>query len=52
MFKRIIRALRKPIILKVNLMMFPGEKITEEEKRLSDKLNRKVILVDSKTERL
>ncbi len=52
MFKRIIRALRKPIILKVNLMLFPGEKLDEEEKRLSNKLNRKVILVDSRTERV
>lgn len=53
MLKRIIRALRKPMILKTNMMMFQdGGSVLKEEERLSNKLNRKVILVDWKTERL
>lgn len=51
MFKRIIRALRKPIILQLNTITPNDKYIREEEEKLSERLNRKVILVDVKVSR-
>lgn len=51
MFKKIIRVLRKPIILQLNTITSNEKSIREEEERLSERLNRTVILVDAKVSR-
>lgn len=48
LFKRILIAIRKPLILKENKMLYTKEELDKREEELTRKLNRKVVIVDSK----
>lgn len=52
LFKRILIAIRKPLILKENKMLYTKEELDKREEELTQKLNRKVVIVDSKIGRV
>ncbi len=52
MMKRILISIRKPLILKENKMLYTKEELDKREEELTQKLNRKVVIVDSKIDRV
>lgn len=50
--KRLLIAIRKPLILKENKMLYTKEELDKREEELTQKLNRKVVIVDLKTDRI
>lgn len=50
--KRLLIAIRKPLILKENKMLYTKEELEKREEELTQKLNRKVVIVDLKTDRI
>ena len=52
LLKRILIAIRKPLILKENKMFYTKEELEKREEELTQKLNRKVVIVDLKTDRI
>lgn len=50
--KRLLIAIRKPLILKENKMLYTKEELDKREEELTRKLNRKVVIVDSKIGRV
>lgn len=52
LLKRILIAIRKPLILKENKMFYTNEELEKREEELTQKLNRKVVIVDSKIGRV
>lgn len=52
LLKRILIAIRKPLILKENKMLYTKEELDKREEELTQKLNRKVVIVDSKIGRV
>lgn len=45
-------AIRKPLILKENKMLYKKEELEKCEEELTQKLNRKVVIVDLKADRI
>ncbi|EDT71952.1 hypothetical protein CJD_1364 [Clostridium perfringens D str. JGS1721] len=52
LLKRILIAIRKTLILKENKMLYTKEELEKREEELTQKLNRKVVIVDLKTDRI
>ncbi|MBO3344327.1 hypothetical protein JJB52_08615 [Clostridium perfringens] len=52
LLKRILIAIRKPLILKENKMFYTKEELEKREEELTQKLNRKVVIVDLKIDRI
>ncbi|HFD2035881.1 TPA: hypothetical protein ACF2DS_000752 [Clostridium perfringens] len=52
LLKRILIAIRKPLILKENKMFYTKEELEKREEELTQKLNRKVVIVDLKVDRI
>ncbi|BDU81808.1 hypothetical protein ACSXC4_03470 [Clostridium perfringens] len=52
LLKRILIAIRKLLILKENKMLYTKEELEKREEELTQKLNRKVVIVDFKTDRI
>lgn len=52
LLKRILIVIRKPLILKENKMFYTKEELEKREEELTQKLNRKVVIVDLKTDRI
>ncbi|HAT4336760.1 TPA: hypothetical protein I9092_002183 [Clostridium perfringens] len=52
LLKRILIAIRKPLILKENKMFYTKEELEKHEEELTQRLNRKVVIVDSKVDRI
>lgn len=50
--KRLLIAIRKPLILKENKMFYTKEELEKHEEELTQRLNRKVVIVDSKADRI
>ncbi|MDM0609605.1 hypothetical protein QTH09_01010 [Clostridium perfringens] len=52
LLKRILIAIKKPLILKENKMFYTKEELEKHEEELTQRLNRKVVIVDSKVDRI
>lgn len=50
--ERLLIAIRKLLILKENKMFYTKEELEKHEEELTQKINRKVVIVDLKTDRI